>query len=77
MCKCINTAPFPAIEIPDLTQSLDELDGLEFVVEDKLTATDAAVHVIDRSRKKKAGVSWHEISPMRGRDNPILLKHPQ
>jgi len=34
----------------------------------KCAATDAAVDVIDRSRKKQAGVSWHEISPVRGRN---------
>ena len=63
----------PAVEIPDFAEDFDELDGLEIVVKDKFTAGDAAVDVIDRSRKKQAGASRHEISPMRGRDNPILL----
>jgi len=54
-------------------KGLDELDRLEVIVKDELTSCDAAVHVIDRSRKEKAGMSRHEIAPMRGRDNPILL----
>ncbi len=56
-----------------IAKGLDELDRLVVIVEDELTSRDAAVHVVDRSREEKAGVSWHEIAPMRGRDNPILL----
>ena len=40
----------PAIEIPDLTQSFDELDRLDFVVKDELATTNAALDVIDRFR---------------------------
>jgi ribosome biogenesis protein Tsr3 len=43
------------------------------VVEDEPAASDAAIHVVGGSWDKQAWVSWHEIAPMRGRDNPILL----
>ncbi len=62
----------PAIEIPDPAKCFDELDGLEVIVEDEFTAGDAAVDVINRTVKKQAGMSWHEIAPMRGRDDTIL-----
>jgi hypothetical protein len=45
----------------------------DLVVEDEFTAGDAAVDVINRTEKKQAGMSWHEIAPMRGRDKTILL----
>ena len=66
----------PTIEISNLAKGLDELHRLEVIVKDELTSRDAAVHVIDRPRKEKAGMSRHEIAPMRGRDNPILLGPP-
>lgn len=63
----------PAIEIPDPAKCLDELDGFGFVVENDLTAGDAAADMIDRTVQKKAGMSRHEIAPMRGRDKTILI----
>ena len=42
----------PAVEVFDLPQHLDELDHLEVVVEDKLTASDTAVDMVGSSRKK-------------------------
>ncbi len=74
--KCVR-GTHAAVDIPDFAEDFDKLDGLEIVVKDIFTAGDAAVDVIDRSRKKQAGASRHEISPMRGRDNPILLSPSQ
>jgi hypothetical protein len=42
----------PAVEIADLSQDLHKLDRLEIVVENKLTASNAAVHVIGGSRNE-------------------------
>ena len=47
------------------------------VAEDELTAGDATVDVVDGSRDEQARVPRHRIPPMRGRDQPILLIHPQ
>jgi len=55
-----------------LAKRLDELDRLLVVVEDELAASDAAIHVVGGSWDKQARLSWHEIAPMRGRDEPIL-----
>ena len=62
----------PAVEIADLAKRLDELNRLIVVVEDELAASDAAIHVVGGSWDKQARVSWHEIAPTRGRDDPIL-----
>ena len=71
-CEVVTSGTDAAIAISDLAQNLDELDRLEVIVEDKLAAGNSAVDVARRSGKKKVGMSRHEISPMRGRDNPIL-----
>jgi hypothetical protein len=42
------------------------------VVEDEPAASDAAIHVVGGSWDKQAWVSWHEIAPMRGRDDLLL-----
>ncbi len=52
----------PAVEIPDSAEGFDDLDGFVIVVKGIFTAGDAAVDVIDRFRKKQAGVSRHETS---------------
>ena len=66
-----------AVEITDLAEGLDKLDGLVVLVEHELAARNTAVDVIDRTGNKQAGSSWHEIPLMRGRDTTILLIHPQ
>ena len=63
----------PTIEVSHRAKCVDELERLAFVVKDKLPTGDAAVHVIDRPWDEKTGMSRHEISPTRGRDDPILL----
>jgi hypothetical protein len=60
------------MEIADFAKRLDELDRLIVVVEDELAASNAAIHVVGGSWDKEARMSWHEISPMRGRDDLIL-----
>ena len=63
----------PAIEIPNFSQSLDELNRFEVVVKDELTPSDAAVDMVRGPWNEQARVSRHGIAPMRGRDNLILL----
>jgi hypothetical protein len=43
--------------------------------EHELTARNAAIDVVCGSREKQARMSGHGISPMRGRDNHLLLSH--
>jgi hypothetical protein len=67
----------PSIEIAHVSKCLDELDCFAMVVEYELATRDSAIHVIDRPGKEQAGMSRHEISPMRGWDNPSLLSPTQ
>ncbi len=62
----------PFVEIANLANGLDELVRLQAVVKDELAACDATIDVICGSGDEQAGVSWHEISPMRGRDTSII-----
>ncbi len=64
------------VEVPNVAQRLYELDRLVLIVENKLTAGNAAVNMVRSSGKEKARMSRHEIAPMRGRDKPILLTLP-
>ena len=73
----VERSPYRATaRIANLANGLDELVRLQAVVKDELAARDATIDVIYGSGNEQAGVSWHEISPMRGRDNPILLSRP-
>jgi hypothetical protein len=63
----------PTVQVPHGSQALDERDGLAVFIEDQLPSGDSAVDVVDRARNKKAGLSWHEISPMRGLDAAVLI----
>jgi len=66
----------PAVEVPNVAQRFYELDRLVLIVENELTASDAAVNVIRSSGNEEARLSRHEIAPMHGRDTPILLTLP-
>jgi hypothetical protein len=72
MCKCVRGTHAILLSSPHKSTSVYVAP-----IKDIFTAGDAAVDVIDRSRKKQAGASRHEKSPMRGRDNPILLRRWQ
>ena len=50
-----------------------KLFRLKRIIKGKLTASDAAIHVVGGSGNKEAWFSRHGMPPMRGRDNPILL----
>ena len=64
----------PVVGISGSSDGFNEFIGLEPVIKDELSARDAAIDVVNRSRNKEAGMSRHEIPLMRGRDAAILLR---
>lgn len=65
------------MEVAHLSDGRDEILRFERIVKNEFAACDAAIDVVCGSRNEEARVSWHEISPMRGRDEPDLTSHPQ
>ena len=66
----------PFVEIAHFPDSFNELISFEMIVEDELTARDAARDVVGRSWNEEARMSRHEIAPMRGRNAAILPLQP-
>jgi len=61
------------MQVTNLRNDLNESRSFVQIVKYELTARNAAIHVVGGSGNKEARFSRHGRSPMRGRDNPILL----
>ena len=65
------------MEVAHLSDGRDEIIRFERIVINEFAACDAAIDVVCGSRNEEARVSWHEISPMRGRDTLIVAPQSQ
>ncbi len=56
-----------------MSDGFHELFRLMRIIKGKLTAGNAAIHVVSSFGNKEARLSRHGMPPMRGRDKSILL----
>ena len=75
MCRSTTNVQMyePGTLLANMSDGFHKLFRLKRIIKGKLTASDAAIHVVGGSGNKEAWFSRHGMPPMRGRDNQIVL----